>query len=67
MWGAKLYQRRSLIEELTRDLLLSGQDQYIDTDQQLLDRIFWPKAQYDVVLMFIVIICDLFLLNKCEK
>ena len=49
MWGAKVYQRRDLIEGLMRAIVLEGQNGYILQDQAALDRILWPVAQYDVV------------------
>jgi hypothetical protein len=49
MWGAKLNQRRDLIEGLMRALVLSGQNQIAWQDQTSLDTIVWPAAKYDVV------------------
>lgn len=49
MWGAKVYQRRDLIEGLMRALVLSGQDQVGWKDQASLDMIVWPAAKFDVV------------------
>ena len=49
MWGAKVYQRRDLIEGLMRALVLSGQDQVGWKDQASLDIILWPVAKFDVV------------------
>jgi hypothetical protein len=49
MWGAKLHQRRDLVEGLTRAMILAGQNQQKSTDQVVLDKILWPSAQYDVV------------------
>lgn len=52
MWGAKVYQRRDLIEGLMRALVLAGQDQIGYQDQASLDRIVWPAAKFDVVRYF---------------
>uniref|UniRef100_A0A0P5A3Z5 Lactosylceramide n=1 Tax=Daphnia magna TaxID=35525 RepID=A0A0P5A3Z5_9CRUS len=49
MWGAKLHQRRDLIQGLTRALILGGQDTNKNTDQNLLEKIVWPTVQYDVM------------------
>lgn len=49
MWGAKLYQRRDLIEGLTRALIVAGQGGDKSTDQNSLNNILWPTAQFDVV------------------
>ena len=49
MWGAKLYQRRDLIQGLMRALVLAGQNQIGWQDQASLDTIVWPAAKYDVV------------------
>jgi len=49
MFGAKVYQRRDLIEGLTRVLISFGQNQKYDTDQVLLSKIFWPSVKHDVV------------------
>lgn len=49
MWGAKLHQRRDLIEGLMRALVLAGQNQIGWQDQASLDTIVWPAAKYDVV------------------
>ncbi|XP_046636974.1 uncharacterized protein LOC124315376 [Daphnia pulicaria] len=49
MWGVKLDQRRDLVQGLTRAMILAGQNQQKSTDQDLLDKIFWPSAQYDVM------------------
>ena len=53
MWGAKLNQRRDLIEGLMRALVLSGQNQIAWQDQTSLDTIVWPAAKYDVVRLII--------------
>ena len=60
MWGAKLHQRRDLIEGLMRALVLAGQNQIDSQDQASLDTIVWPAAKYDVV-----IIAKYFLLLNC--
>ena len=49
MWGAKIKQRRDLIEGLMRALISASQDTYPLLDQATLDRILWPVAKYDVV------------------
>lgn len=49
MWGAKLYQRRDLIEGLTRALIVAGQGGDKSTDQNSLNNILWPTAQFDVM------------------
>ncbi|XP_046452556.1 uncharacterized protein LOC124200379 isoform X2 [Daphnia pulex] len=49
MWGAKIYKRRDVIEGLMRDLLISGQDQYVGQDQSSLETIVWPTAKFDVL------------------
>jgi hypothetical protein len=51
MWGAKLYQRRDLIEGLIRAILRYGQGHSIESpaDQTVLNNIVWPTAQYDMV------------------
>ena len=49
MWGAKLFQRRDLIEGLMRELMLPGQNQIGYQDQASLDKILWPVAKLDVV------------------
>ena len=49
MWGAKLFQRRDLIEGLMRALMLPGQNQIGYQDQASLDKILWPVAKLDVV------------------
>lgn len=64
MWGAKLSQRRDLIEGLMRALVLAGQNQIGWQDQASLDTIVWPAAKYDVVcatqysLFFTNMYCD---------
>ena len=50
MWGAKVHQRRHLIEGLMHPLILAGQDHSFNQDQVSLDNIFWPSAQFDVVI-----------------
>lgn len=50
MFGAKIHQRRDLIQGLTRTLIFSGQNQYVLHDQTALSEILWPIAKYDVVL-----------------
>ncbi len=50
MWGAKLNQRRDLIEGLMRALVPAGQNQIAWQDQVTLDTILWPTAKYDVVI-----------------
>ena len=52
MWGAKLHQRRDLIEGLCRAMIISGQNQIGTSDQATLDRILWPVAKFDVVSVF---------------
>ena len=52
MWGAKLYQRRDMIESIARAMILAGQDQAKPTDQIVLKTILWPTAKYDVVNNF---------------
>ena len=54
MWGAKLHQRRDLIEGLMRALVLSGQNQMRAQDQASLDTIVWPAAKFDVVIFLII-------------
>lgn len=49
MWGAKIWQRRDLIEGLMRALMVSGQQQVKAQDQFSLADIVWPIAKYDVV------------------
>ncbi|XP_059352878.1 uncharacterized protein LOC130688600 [Daphnia carinata] len=49
MWGAKMFQRRDLIEGLMRAIIRTGQDQIKNTDQVLLNATVWPTAQYDVM------------------
>ncbi len=49
MWGAKIYQRRDLIEGLAKVLIDASQDAYPSLDQSSLDKILWPVAKYDVV------------------
>ena len=49
MWGAKLYQRRDLIEGLVRAMIVAGQDQNKSTDQNTQELILWPTAKYHVV------------------
>lgn len=49
MWGAKIHQRRDLIQGLMRALVVAGQDDNKSTDQNALNNILWPTAQYDVV------------------
>lgn len=49
MWGAKIWQRRDLIEGLMRALIISGQQQVKSQDQFSLADIVWPIAKYDVV------------------
>ena len=53
MWGAKVHQRRDLIEGLTRALVLTGQDQASGKDQGSVASIVWPVAKFDVVSSFI--------------
>ena len=48
MWGAKIHQRRDLVEGLTRALILAGQGSAV-MDQNSLSAIVWPVAKYDVV------------------
>jgi hypothetical protein len=60
MWGVKLDQRRDLVQGLTRAMILAGQNQQKSTDQDLLDKIFWPSAQYDVVYIIYYYINFLF-------
>lgn len=52
MWGAKLNQRRDLIEGLMRALVPAGQNQIAWQDQVTLDTILWPTAKYDVVIKY---------------
>ncbi len=54
MFGVKVYQRRDLVEGLTRVLINFGQNQKYDTDQILLSKIFWPSVKHDVVNMNII-------------
>ena len=49
MWGAKIFQRRDLIEGLMRVVVVAGQDAHHFRDQSTLDSIFWPVVRYDVV------------------
>ncbi|XP_046638270.1 uncharacterized protein LOC124316393 [Daphnia pulicaria] len=49
MWGAKLDQRRDLIEGLMRALVPAGQNQIAWQYQVTLDTILWPTAKYDVM------------------
>ncbi|KAI9562681.1 hypothetical protein GHT06_010135 [Daphnia sinensis] len=49
MWGAKLDQRRDLMEGLTRALIVAGQGGDKHTDQNSLNNILWPTAQFDVM------------------
>ncbi|KAI9559307.1 hypothetical protein GHT06_016096 [Daphnia sinensis] len=49
MWGAKIWQRRDLIEGLMRALIVSGQQQIKFQDQLSLADIVWPIAKYDVM------------------
>jgi hypothetical protein len=49
MWGAKIWQRRDLVEGLMRALVVSGQQQVKAQDQFSLADIVWPIAKYDVV------------------
>ena len=55
MWGAKLHQRRDLIEGLMRALVLAGQDQSGSQDQASLDKIVWPAAKFDVVSIYMIL------------
>jgi hypothetical protein len=48
MWGAKMHQRRDLIEGLTRAIIMAGQGSAV-MDQNSLSAIVWPVAKYDVV------------------
>ena len=50
MWGAKIWQRRDLVEGLMRALIVSGQQQLKSQDQFSLADIVWPIAKYDVVI-----------------
>lgn len=50
MWGAKIWQRRDLVEGLMRALVVSGQQQLRSQDQYSLADIVWPIAKYDVVI-----------------
>ena len=50
MWGAKMWQRRDLLEGLMRALVVSGQQQLRSQDQYSLADIVWPIAKYDVVI-----------------
>ncbi len=54
MWGAKIWQRRDLIEGLMRALVVSGQQQVKAQDQFSLADIVWPIAKYDVVNIIIL-------------
>lgn len=49
MWGAKLHQRRDLLQGLMRILIIAGQNQKVYQDQVALESIVWPVAKYDVV------------------
>ncbi|KZS05616.1 Uncharacterized protein APZ42_031132 [Daphnia magna] len=49
MWGAKIWQRRDLIEGLMRALIVSGQQQIKFQDQLSLVDIVWSIAKYDVM------------------
>lgn len=49
MWGAKVHQRRDLIETLMQTMILSGQNQNVAEDQESLAKIVWPAAKFDVV------------------
>jgi hypothetical protein len=51
MWGAKIWQRRDLVEGLMRALVVSGQQQIKSQDQISLADIVWPIAKYDVVII----------------
>ncbi len=64
MWGAKLIQRRDLIEGLMRALVLAGQNQIGWQDQASLDTIVWPAAKYDVVRLIINSSCNNYLFKK---
>ena len=50
MWGAKVHQRRDMIEGLARALFNAGQDQFGSRDQATMDQILWPAAKLDVVI-----------------
>ncbi|KAI9562687.1 hypothetical protein GHT06_010141 [Daphnia sinensis] len=50
MWGAKLQQRRYLIEGLMRAIIPVAQNQIKQTDQIVLKDIVWPTARFDVML-----------------
>lgn len=49
LFGAKVSQRRDLIEGLTLALINYGQNQKYETDQTLLSKILWPTVKHDVV------------------
>ena len=51
MWGAKVHQRRDLVEGLMRALIQSSQNQDRGQDQSSLANIVWPAAKFDVVYM----------------
>lgn len=50
MWGAKIWQRRDLIEGLMRALIVSGQQQIEFQDQLSLADIVRPIAIYDALV-----------------
>lgn len=50
MWGVKVYQRRDLVEGITRAMIGYGQtNKFFSRDQEALEMFFWPTAKYDVV------------------
>ncbi len=52
MFGVKLYQKRDLVRNLTKSVLIPGQNHYVLQDQFVLYDYFWPIAKYDVVTSF---------------
>ena len=49
MFGAKVFQRRDLLQVLTRAMVWMGTGEGYGLDQELLARLFWPRVKDDAV------------------
>ena len=52
MFGVKIFQKRELVDALTRVMTTIGDKQEYYVDQYLLARVFWPIAKDDAVSLF---------------
>jgi hypothetical protein len=52
LFGVKIFQKRELVNALTRVMTTIGDKQEYYVDQYLLARVFWPVAKDDAVRLY---------------